>query len=297
MSTNLWTAAKWNEVEQTYLNRKGIKINIVFKRLFDALVSGILCLILLPVLASIALAVKLTSPGPILFRQQRLGKLGKNFQIYKFRTMVDGAVKQGAGLSTFKDDPRITRIGKVLREYHLDELPQIFNVLLGNMSLVGPRPVMPSALPTYSEWERRRLLMQPGITGLQQTGGGETLHVDDRIKLDVWYVENWNFLSDIAILLKTIPVVLTKDGVYGTDGWKIGRGDAFAHSQDDTQGNTLIPQEELEKLRACLKEAAGIIHRHTPIGESTSIESLEKVLTQQVLAQYDSKQSLVLTKQ
>lgn len=225
MSTNLWSAEKWKEVEQAYLNdRKGIRIHLAFKRLLDVMASGILCLVLLPVLAIIALAVRLSSPGPILFRQERLGRLGTKFQIYKFRSMIDGAVHQGVGLATFDGDPRVTPIGKFLREYHLDELPQLFNVVLGNMSLVGPRPVVFSALPTYSEWERRRLLMPPGITGWQQINGGALNDVDERIKLDVWYVENWNWWLDLVILLRTIPVVLRKEGVYGADGWQRGRG-------------------------------------------------------------------------
>jgi lipopolysaccharide/colanic/teichoic acid biosynthesis glycosyltransferase len=226
MSTNIiWAEEKWKEVEQAYLNdRQGMRIYLAFKRLLDVLVSGILCLLLLPVFAIVALAVRLSSPGPILFRQERLGRLGTKFQIYKFRSMIDGAVHQGAGLATFKDDPRVTPVGQFLREYHLDELPQLFNVLLGDMSLVGPRPLMFSALPTFTEWERRRLLMPSGITGWQQVNGGELNHVDERIKLDVWYVENCSWWLDIAILFKTIPVVLRKEGVYSADGWKRGRG-------------------------------------------------------------------------
>ncbi|BAZ25054.1 glucosyltransferase [Kalymmatonema gypsitolerans NIES-4073] len=304
MSTNLWTLQKWQEVEQAYLNdRKGIRIHLAFKRLFDVLLSGILCLILLPVFALIALAVRLSSPGPILFRQERMGRLGQPFKIYKFRSMVDGAVHKGTGLATFKGDPRVTPIGQFLREYHLDELPQIFNVLLGDMSLVGPRPVLMSALPTYTESERRRLLMPPGITGWQQVNGGALNDVDERIKLDVWYVENWTWWLDLVILLKTIPVVLLKEGVYGEDGWQIGRGDPFElypqtntgeYSLAATTENTIfMPREELERLEACLKEAAGILHRYTPAGKLTSLESLEKTLKEQILEQVNPNPSLL----
>lgn len=225
MFTESWTAEKWQEVEQAYLEkRKGIKMHLALKRLFDLVIATIGSLLLLPVLTLITLAVRLSSPGPILFRQERLGKLGKTFQIYKFRTMVDGAIHQGAGLNTFKGDPRITPIGKFLREYHLDELPQLFNVLRGDMSLVGPRPLLVSALPTFSDWEKRRLLMYPGITAWEAVNGGHLNDVDERLKLDSWYVDSWTWWLDLVILVRTIPVVLSKEGVYGRDGWHQGRG-------------------------------------------------------------------------
>lgn len=213
------------DLEQAYLKgRKYIRFHLMIKRCFDLLVASLLIPLLCPVLVLIALAVKLTSPGPILFRQERMGKLGKGFEIYKFRSMIDGAIHQGAGLSTYKDDPRLTPIGKFLREYHLDELPQIFNIWRGDMSLVGPRPLLCSELPTYSDWEKRRLLMAPGLTGWQQINGGELLDPNERMRLDIWYVDNWNFWLDLLIILRTIPVVLAKKGVYGVDGWRRGRG-------------------------------------------------------------------------
>jgi lipopolysaccharide/colanic/teichoic acid biosynthesis glycosyltransferase len=226
MSTNLWTAEKWKEAEQAYLKkRKDIKIrlHLAFKRLLDVNVSATVCLIILPILIIVALAVRLSSPGPILFCQKRMGKLAKPFYIYKFRTMVDGAIHQGVGLDSFKVDPRITSVGKFLREYHLDELPQLLNVFLGDMSLVGPRPLLDVELPTYSESERQRLFMLPGITGWQQINGGELNDIDERLKLDVWYIDHWTSWLDIVIILKTIPVVLRKEGVYAADGWRRSR--------------------------------------------------------------------------
>ncbi len=213
--TENWTAKKWQEVKQAYLTEyKGRKIQLVCKRLLDISIASIAILLFLPVLFLIALAVKLSSPGAILFCQERLGMLGEPFVIYKFRTMVDGAIHIGTGLNTFKGDPRITPIGKFLREYHLDELPQLFNVLRGDMSLVGPRPLLTSTLLTYSNRQKRRLLMPPGLTAWEAVNGGLTNNLDKRLNLDVWYIDNWNFWLDIVILLRTIPVVLRKEGIY-----------------------------------------------------------------------------------
>jgi sugar transferase EpsL len=226
MSTNLWTTEQWHNVEQAYRQeRSGLRLNLTAKRIVDTLFTSLLCLLLSPVFIIIALAVRLSSSGPILFRQERLGKLGNSFHIYKFRSMIDGAIHQGAGLDTFKGDPRITPVGRILRDYHLDELPQLLNVLQGNMSLVGPRPLLNSVLPTYNEWERRRLLVPPGITGWQQVNGGEQNTPDENIKLDIWYVEHCSVWLDGLILLKTIPVVLRKEGLYDARGWKRGRGE------------------------------------------------------------------------
>lgn len=219
MGAEFWTAEKWQEVEQAYLEeRKGIRMHLAFKRLLDVAIASCALLILLPVLLASALAVRLSSPGPILFCQERLGKLGTSFVIYKFRTMIDGAIHIGAGLDTFKGDPRVTSVGKFLREYHLDELPQLFNVLRGDMSLVGPRPLLVCELQTYSNWEKRRLLMYPGITAWEAVNGGLLNDINERIKLDVWYVDNWSLWLDVVILFKTIPVVLRKEGAYEKDG-------------------------------------------------------------------------------
>ncbi|MGA9380771.1 MAG: sugar transferase [Phormidium sp.] len=214
----IWSAKKWQEVETAYLKkRRGIQVNLVFKRLLDVAIASLGILILLPVLALIALAVRLSSPGQILFRQQRLGKLTKPFEIYKFRTMIDGAIDRGAGINTFKGDPRVTPVGRFLREYHLDELPQLFNVLRGEMSLVGPRPLLVQSLPTYSNKQKQRFLVYPGITAWEAVKGGLSNTLEQRIDLDIWYVNHWNFWLDLVILSRTIPVVITKAGVYAKD--------------------------------------------------------------------------------
>ncbi|WP_228061181.1 sugar transferase [[Phormidium] sp. LEGE 05292] len=218
MMTEVWTAQKWQDLETAYLNkRQGIRVNLVLKRLLDLAIASLGILILLPVLALIALAVRLSSPGPILFRQQRLGKLTKPFEIYKFRTMIDGAIHQGAGINTFKGDPRVTAIGRFLREYHLDELPQLFNVLRGEMSLVGPRPLLIQCLPTYTDEQKQRFLVYPGVTAWEAVQGGLFNTLEKRLTLDVWYVNNWNVWLDLVILFRTIPVVFTKEGAYPKD--------------------------------------------------------------------------------
>lgn len=213
-----WTEQKWQQVKQGYLQeRKHRNINLLCKRLLDVAVASVGILLILPVLLLIAVAVKLSSPGGALFCQERLGEQGKTFTIYKFRTMVDGAIYQGAGVNTFKGDPRITSVGKFLREYHLDELPQLFNVLQGDMSLVGPRPLLPEELPTYTNRQKRRLLVKPGITAWEAVNGGLDNSLEQRLELDVWYVNHFSFWLDLVILLRTIPVVLRKEGVYEQD--------------------------------------------------------------------------------
>jgi sugar transferase EpsL len=211
----VWTTETWKAVEKAYLGRqKGMRGQLICKRCLDVAIASLALLILWPLLLIIAFAIRLSSPGPILFRQERLGKLGKPFIIYKFRTMVDGAVHIGTGLGTYKGDPRVTKIGKFLREYHLDELPQLFNVLLGDMSLVGPRPLLVSSLKIYDDTQKRRLLLPPGITAWEAVNGGLENSFEERLQLDVWYVDHWNFWLDLVILLRTIPVVLRKEGVY-----------------------------------------------------------------------------------
>ncbi len=198
----------------------------VAKRLFDILASGLLILVLSPVLAVIALTVRLTSPGPVLFRQQRVGIRGSMFSMLKFRSMVTDAEallpalqaeSRGAGnevLFKMKDDPRITRIGKVLRRYSLDELPQLFNVFGGSMSLVGPRPPLESEVSSYEKHVHRRFLVKPGVTGLWQVSGRSNLSWEDSVRLDLYYVENWSITGDIIILWRTFKAVIAKEGAY-----------------------------------------------------------------------------------
>lgn len=207
--------ADWKMLERYHLNqRQGIQFQLALKRLIDVLLSAVGLVIISPLLIVIAIAVRLSSPGPVLFIQERMGKFGQPFYIYKFRTMVDGAIHMGAGINTFEGDPRITAVGKVLRDYHLDELPQLFNVLRGEMSLVGPRPLLMSALKTYTPRQQKRLLMPPGMTAWEAVKGGLNNSLSDRLELDIWYVETWSLGLDLWILLLTIPVVLRKEGVY-----------------------------------------------------------------------------------
>lgn len=173
------------------------KLTMILKRLFDLIVSSIGLIILLPVLIILSIVIKIDSKGPVFFSQERLGKKGKVFKIYKFRTMVNNAEKQGMGIFTNESDSRITKIGRMLRKTSLDELPQLINVLRGEMSIVGPRPPVtyhPRRYEEYSEFQRRRFEVLPGITGYAQAVGRNSLTWDERIKLDVEYVDNICFL-------------------------------------------------------------------------------------------------------
>lgn len=195
------------------------------KAAFDRVGAALLLLTLAPLLAVIALLVKLSDPGPVFFRQTRYGRHGEEFLIFKFRTMVANAEALKADLDhlnkhadgpLFKidDDPRITRIGAVLRKYSLDELPQLLNVLLGNMSLVGPRPPLPAEVEQYGIEARRRLVVKPGLTGLWQVSGRSDLSWEDSVRLDLRYVENWSLALDAMILWKTVFVVAKGNGAY-----------------------------------------------------------------------------------
>ncbi|MGY1805895.1 sugar transferase [Blastococcus sp. SYSU D00669] len=194
------------------------------KDLSDAAASCLGILFLSPLLLAIALAVRTTSSGPVLFRQERVGKDGRTFSMLKFRSMVTGAdrmVEQLAAdsdgngvLFKKKDDPRVTRVGRVLRRYSLDELPQLFNVLRGEMSLVGPRPPLRSEVEKYGRDMHRRFLVKPGLTGLWQVSGRSDLSWDDSVRIDVRYVENWSLTFDLMILWKTIGAVIRGSGAY-----------------------------------------------------------------------------------
>jgi exopolysaccharide biosynthesis polyprenyl glycosylphosphotransferase len=196
----------------------------VIKRAFDIVVAGIGLLLLSPVLAAIAVAVKLTSPGPVLFRQKRVGHRGRPFTMLKFRTMQVGADSMVEELRAehgvedlmfkMKDDPRVTRVGRVLRKVSLDELPQLINVVIGDMSLVGPRPPLPEEVTRYEDWQFDRLEVPPGISGLWQVSGRSDLSFEDCVRLDLFYIENWSLAYDLYILAKTIPVLVSKRGAY-----------------------------------------------------------------------------------
>lgn len=183
-----------------------------FKRILDLLGAIVLCIILSPVLAVTALAVRLDSNGPVLFRQDRLGYKGKVFRILKFRSMVVGAEQQGSGVYSFKGDNRITKVGKFIRATSLDELPQLFNIIKGEMSFIGPRPALtyhPWPLENYNEEQRRMFDVLPGITGWAQINGRKEVPWPDRIKLNVEYVDRLSFMMDFKILCLTFFKVIT----------------------------------------------------------------------------------------
>jgi lipopolysaccharide/colanic/teichoic acid biosynthesis glycosyltransferase len=173
-----------------------------------------------PVLGLAALAVKLEDGGPVLYRQRRVGLHGEEFELVKLRTMVEGAERQGAGWAVNEGDPRITRVGRFLRRLSLDELPQLWNVVRGDMSLIGPRPTLAYQVERYTPRQRRRLEVKPGITGWAQIHGRARLPWEERIELDVWYVEHRSPLVDLRILLRT-PLALFGSTYKGeTGGWK-----------------------------------------------------------------------------
>jgi lipopolysaccharide/colanic/teichoic acid biosynthesis glycosyltransferase len=192
------------------------------KRLLD--LAGALIGLLLAAIpgAAIAFAIHVTSRGPILFRQVRIGRQGVPFTLYKFRTMVDGAEgmlidlqdqnEADGPLFKIRDDPRITRIGRWLRRWSLDELPQLVNVLKGEMSLVGPRPPLPREVERYEDWQYDRLEVPPGITGLWQIGGRIALRFDEAVRRDIFYIENWSPSYDLYIIAKTLPAILSRRG-------------------------------------------------------------------------------------
>jgi exopolysaccharide biosynthesis polyprenyl glycosylphosphotransferase len=197
-------------------------IGRTMKRLFDVVASALALVILAPVLAVIAVLVHRDSAGGVLYRQERIGRDGEPFSILKFRSMSsDADVRRaeltaglGKGLFKMADDPRVTRVGKVLRRYSLDELPQLVNVLRGEMSLVGPRPALPSEVSEYDRRELRRLAVTPGLSGLWQVSGRSDLEWADGIRLDLYYVENWSMTQDLQILWRTAKAVINPSGAY-----------------------------------------------------------------------------------
>ncbi len=193
-------------------------MNLFFKSLFDYLCGLILLIILLPVFIIIGILIKLDSKGPVFFKQVRIGKDEKPFVIYKFRSMVDKAEEIGLGQNLSKDDTRITKLGNFLRNWSLDELPQIINIAKGDMSFIGPRPTLEYQVKAYNDVQRKRLLMKPGVTGWAQVNGRNSLTWDKRIEYDVWYVENYSLWLDFKILFKTFKVALLREGLYGENG-------------------------------------------------------------------------------
>jgi lipopolysaccharide/colanic/teichoic acid biosynthesis glycosyltransferase len=195
---------------------------IVVQRTLDVFISAIGAAVSAPVVALIAAAIRLESPGHPIYRQTRAGRDGRPFQIYKLRTMVSGAEFKGAGLAINDGDDRITRVGAFLRRYSLDELPNLWNVLRGEMAVVGPRPTIPAQVELYTERQRGRLAVKPGITGWAQVNGRASLPWSERIELDLWYVEHRSLLLDLKILALTVRMVATGQGLYKgeTGGWQ-----------------------------------------------------------------------------
>jgi len=194
------------------------RIVLALKRIFDILVSSVTLILLSPLIGLIALAIKLDDNGPVLYVQDRVGKDGKIFRCYKFRTMMVGAENKGLGLEVNKDDRRITRVGGFLRGWTLDEIPQLFNVLKGDMSVVGPRPTVPSQVGRYTPWQRRRLEVKPGMAGWAWIHGRNNPPWAERIELDIWYADHWSLWLDFYILFKAFLTLLRREGLYGVDG-------------------------------------------------------------------------------
>jgi len=195
------------------------------KRLLDIVASAVLLILLMPLFLGVALAIRLEDPGPVLFKQKRVGRWGTLFTMWKFRSMYTDAEErkkelmaqnemEGGVLFKMKDDPRITRVGRIIRKTSIDELPQLWNVFKGEMSLVGPRPPVPQEVDQYSLADRRRLEVIPGITCIWQVSGRSDIPFDQQVELDVQYIESQSFWNDIKILLKTVPALLFGTGAY-----------------------------------------------------------------------------------
>lgn len=188
------------------------------KKVIDFIVALVGIVILIPFFLVIGILIKLDSKGPVFFKQKRTGRNGKVFKIWKFRTMIEKSESIGLGIKVSKYDLRITRIGRFVRRFGIDELPQIINIILGQMSLVGPRPGLPFQVKKYSEDEKKRVQVKPGITNINILKGWNALSWKERIKWDIWYIENWSLLLDLKILLKTPFMVLLGRGQYGKKG-------------------------------------------------------------------------------
>jgi lipopolysaccharide/colanic/teichoic acid biosynthesis glycosyltransferase len=194
----------------------------VIVRALDLVVAGIALLVTGPFQLAAMVAIRLESPGSPIYRQRRIGRDGEPFEMLKLRTMVSGAEHHGAGMAVNYGDPRITRVGAFLRRFSIDELPNLVNVVRGEMSLVGPRPTIQAQVDQYTDVQRRRLEVKPGITGWAQINGRASLPWHERIELDIWYVDNRTLRLDLAILLKTVRLMLSGEGLYKGDrgGWK-----------------------------------------------------------------------------
>jgi lipopolysaccharide/colanic/teichoic acid biosynthesis glycosyltransferase len=194
----------------------------VIRRLFDIVVSSLALALASPVLLAAAVAIRLESRGGVIYRQRRAGRDGEPFDVLKLRTMVEGAEHIGAGLAIDAGDSRVTRVGALLRRTSIDELPNLVNVLRGDMTLIGPRPTLPAQVEQYDERQRRRLAVKPGITGWAQVNGRASLPWSERIELDLYYIEHRSLALDLRILARTVAMVLGGHGLYkgATGGWE-----------------------------------------------------------------------------
>jgi lipopolysaccharide/colanic/teichoic acid biosynthesis glycosyltransferase len=191
-------------------------------RIVDIAVAAVALVLTSPLQLAAMVAVRIESHGSPIYRQRRVGKDGEPFEMLKLRTMVSGAEQQGAGMSVNYGDPRITRVGRILRRFSIDELPNLVNVLRGEMSIVGPRPTIQVQVDQYTDEQRRRLEVKPGLTGWAQVNGRASLPWHERIELDLWYVEHRSFLLDLRIIAKTVNMLVTGTGLYKGEkgGWK-----------------------------------------------------------------------------
>jgi lipopolysaccharide/colanic/teichoic acid biosynthesis glycosyltransferase len=194
----------------------------MLRRAFDIAIAASVLAVTSPLLLIAIVAIRLESPGPAIYRQRRVGRDGREFDVLKLRTMVDGAEFVGARLAVNVGDPRITRVGRILRRASLDELPNLVNVLRGEMAIVGPRPTIPAQVAQYTERERGRLAVRPGITGWAQVNGRTSLPWTERIELDLWYIEHRSWRLDLQILRRSTRLVFGGEGLYkgATGGWK-----------------------------------------------------------------------------
>ena len=191
-------------------------------RALDTVLAALALAVAAPVLAVAAILIRMESRGPVVFRQRRVGLDGRPFDLWKLRTMVSGAEAMGAGIYVLEGDPRITRAGRMLRRFSLDELPNLVNVLRGEMAMVGPRPTVQEQVDRYTDRQRRRLEVKPGLTGWAQVHGRASLPWPERIELDVWYVDNRSLLLDLKILARTARLLATGRGLYSDtlhQGW------------------------------------------------------------------------------
>jgi lipopolysaccharide/colanic/teichoic acid biosynthesis glycosyltransferase len=201
-------------------------IDAALRRGFDVAVAGVALVLASPFLAAAMVAIRLESPGSAVYRQRRVGRDGRPFDVIKLRTMVSGAEHLGRGLAVSEGDTRITRVGALLRRWSLDEVPNLVNVLRGEMAIVGPRPTVPVQVDRYTERQRGRLAVKPGITGWAQVHGRTELAWDERIELDLWYIEHRSWRLDLHILWRTARMVVGGEGLYRgeTPAWRDGGG-------------------------------------------------------------------------